>query len=90
MPSKKTKKNTQNAQVYIGPSIPSTMLQRYSVFRGELHSSIDEVAKKVPAVKRLIVNVNEMASIERKLADKTSVQHQAFVEIINHIKGVKL
>lgn len=86
MPSKK---DTNVAQIYMGPSIRGTILERYKVFRGDLPSSIEEVAKKVPAVKRLIVNVNELASVERKLADKTSVQYRAFADVINYIKGVK-
>lgn len=88
MPSK-NKKQKQETRIYIGPSIPGTALKRYTVFRGELHGSINELAEKVPAVKRLIVNVNEMANIERKLGDKTSVQHQMFAQVLNHIKGVK-
>ena len=90
MPSKKTKNTSDSAQIYIGPSIPGTMLQRYAVFRGPLHKGITQLAEEVPAVKRLIVNVKEMAANEAKLADKTSVQHQMYVAVINHIKGVKL
>lgn len=76
-------------KIYMGPSIRGTILERYKVFRGELPSSIEEIAKKVPAIKRLIVNVNELASVEQKLADKTSVQYRAYADVINFIKGVK-
>jgi hypothetical protein len=85
-----SKKNNDQAVIYIGPSVPGHMLQRYAVFRGDLHSSINEFAAKVPAVKRLIVNVNEMAAAELKLADKSSVYYQMFAEVLKHIKEVKL
>lgn len=78
----------QSSKIYIGPDIPGTMLQRYTVFRGEWHESVKALSAQLPAVKRLIVGVEEMAEREQKLADKTSVEAHSFAEVINHIKGV--
>lgn len=74
--------------VYLGPTIPGTSLERYKVFKGELHSSVTQLAAQVPAVRRLIVDTKEMANIERKIGDKTTVYAHAFAEIINHNKEV--
>lgn len=75
-------------KIYIGPDVPGTLLQRYTVFRGEYHDSVTRLCEQVPAIGRLIVGVEEMAERERKLADKTSVEAQSFAKVINHIKGV--
>lgn len=77
---------SQNSRVYIGPDIPGTLLTRYTVFRGELHSSVEHICAKLPAVKRLLVGVEEMAERESKLGVKTSVEALSFAEVINHIK----
>lgn len=81
-------KKTDDAKIYLGPSIPGTILNRYAIFRGELHHSIGQLCEQVPAIKRLIVGVSVMAEHEKKLGDKTSVQHSSFVSVLNHIKGV--
>tara|TARA_Y100001001_G_scaffold59284_1_gene56100 strand:- start:11763 stop:12020 length:258 start_codon:yes stop_codon:yes gene_type:complete len=78
----------QTAKIYIGPDVPGTLLQRYTVFRGDFHESVERLCVQFPAIKRLIVGVEEMAEREQKLADKTSVEAHSFAEVINHIKGV--
>lgn len=78
----------QTSKIYIGPDIPGTILHRYTVFRGEIHESVHQLCAQIPALKRLIVGVDEMADRERALADKTSVEAHSFAEVINHIKGV--
>lgn len=88
MKSKRNKKSEPNTRIYLGPSIPGTGLERYKVLKGELHESINQLAKSVPAVKRLIVDTKEMANIERKLGDKTTVYAHSFAEIANHVKEV--
>ncbi len=92
MSSKRTrsKKRTEapTSQIYLGPTIPGSLLIRYTVFRGELHKSIVELADNVPAVKRLIVDTKEMANVENQIGDKTTVYAQAFANVANHIKEV--
>ena len=89
MPAKKNAQNKNpGTTIYLGPTIPGTLLQRHRVFRGELHSSILLLAEKVPAIKRLIVDVKEAANAEKKLGDRTSVLYNAFAEVTNHIKEV--
>lgn len=80
------KKQVSLSRVYLGPTIPGTGLERYKVFKGELHNSVTQLADKIPAIKRLIVDTKELADIEQKIGDKTTVFAHAFAEIINHIK----
>lgn len=85
-PVKKTAKLNPKAVIYLGPSVPGTGLERYKVFKGELNSNIIELTNKIPAIKRLIVDTKELANVEQKIGDKTTVFAHAFAEIINHIK----
>ena len=92
MPSKKRSQKTNiespKPVIYLGPTVPGTSLERYKVFKGGLPENIKQIADKIPAVKRLIVDTKEMAEIERKIGDKTTVFAHAFAEIINHNKEV--
>lgn len=84
--AEKAPAKTNLSRVYLGPTIPGTSLERYKVFKGELHGSIAKLTDKIPAIKRLIVETKELATVEQKIGDKTTVFAHAFAEIINHIK----
>lgn len=74
--------------IYIGPSINSWPLNQYTSFIGGVLP--DHIAKKIesnPDVATFIVSPLEIAEIERKIADSTSVYALQFAKINKLNKG---
>lgn len=93
MPRAKTFKTqeTQETTIYIGPSLPSGQLARYTVFRnGKALPHVAQLVEQCPAMKALIVPVSKLADTERKLLNSASVETKRFAEIRKHYrKGAK-
>lgn len=92
MPRAKTSKTpeAQETTIYIGPSLPSGQLARYTVFRnGNALPHVSQLIEQCPAMKALIVPVSKLAEKERKLKDSASVESSRFAEINKHYKGAK-
>lgn len=85
--AKTFKKATQETTIYLGPSLPSGQLARYTVFRnGEALPHVKQFVEECPAMKFLIVPVSKLAETERKLKDSASVESSRFAEINKHFK----
>ena len=72
--------------VYVGPSLPS--LSRYTIFkRGELMPHIEKLLAECPNLKRLIVPVEKLGEIQRRLTDNSSLESSWYAEVQKHFKG---
>ena len=81
----------QETTIYIGPSLPSGQLARYTTFlNGEVLPHVAQLIEECPAMKALIVPVSKLADTERKLLNSASVETKRFAEIRKHYrKGAK-
>lgn len=85
--AKNFKKTVQETTIYLGPSLPSGQLARYTTFRnGEPLPHVKMLIDECPAMKFLIVPVSKLAETERKLKESASVESSRFADINKHFK----
>lgn len=61
------------ATIYIGPTLRGGRLARSTIFRGgELPKNVADLVKENPVIKRLIVPVSKLGTVENKLKDPTT------------------
>lgn len=77
--------------IYIGPSLPSGVLAKNTVFKaGVLLPHIEELIHNCPAIKHMIIPVSKLAAAQAKLNDRSSPESAWSTDILKHFnKGVK-
>lgn len=85
---RKKKTAVTGPTIYIGPTMDSWPLKQYTSFiDGVLPESVAQKMAEHPELKSFIVQPTEIAEIERKIADKTSVHALQFAKIKTLNKG---
>ena len=82
-------KEEKKAWVYIGPTIPRTTLIENTVARGT-RSAVEEHFKpaleKYPAVKRLIITIEELPDAREKVRAAGNILSKSYADIASAIK----
>lgn len=61
------------ATIYVGPTLRGGRLARSTIFRGgDLPKNVADLVKENPVIKRLIVPVSKLGTVENKLKDPTT------------------
>lgn len=83
----KKPEKTKVSTIYTGPNVPGGKLAQFTVFRdGVIAPHIKLAIDKYPAIKRLIVPINTLAEVQKKLKDKQSVESNQFQTILSQFK----
>lgn len=67
--------------IYVGPNLPGGRLSRFTVFREGVPQYLDDVLEQQPAVKSLIIPVNEMSAALNRVGTAGTLEHRAFEEL---------
>lgn len=69
----------EKTRVYCGPEIPGVAKQ-YTVYSDGLPESLEQMAKKIPAIRALIVPVKDLAETRKELQRQGSAMHNIFIK----------
>lgn len=84
------KENKPVSLIYVGPSIPGGVLNRFTVFRGGKPLHLATVFKECPEMERLFVPTADLADVLTKV-ERTGTPYNAwYSQVLAYIrKGVK-
>lgn len=94
-PSKEDKKsksevNKQGPLIYLGPNLPSSMLNRFTVFSNGMPSYLNKVFEDCPDVQKLFVPVEKLAEVLEKINKTGTPYHTWYGNVTAFVmKGVK-
>lgn len=84
----KKKEQTQiNSFIYCGPTLKNGELVQYSIFKTKIPEHVLQKAIEIPAIKSLIVPIDDVVIVKERLKDKNSSETYFFNQIL---KGVKI
>jgi hypothetical protein len=69
-------------KIYIGPNL--LQMIKYTVLSNEIPVHVQSLIDKCPAVEKLIVEINDLAEKESKIAKKGTLEHRYYQEIIDY------
>lgn len=77
----------ESAVIYVGPSIPKSGLEQYTVFANGLPQHVENLIVKCPSIRSLIVPVRELSEVRRNISQPGHAQSLLFKEINAFIRS---
>ncbi|MCM3141304.1 hypothetical protein [Brevibacillus sp. MER 51] len=74
-------KQQQYPLIYVGPNIPGGLLMQYTVFRGGVPEHLTDLFEKQPAIRQLIVPVNDLAAVQERMRKSGTLEHTLFQQV---------
>jgi hypothetical protein len=74
--------------IYCGPNIPKGNLMSMAVFRGGIPGNIGRLIEKIPEIGGLIVPVNQLADVRKKIAVQGSEENRLNQVILAAREGI--
>lgn len=84
-PANKTAK--EPSLIYCGPNLPKGVLNQFTVFQNGISKHIDSYIEECPAIKRLIVPVDEFTSFVSKSTEPGTSEHVWFDQVLSKYYG---
>lgn len=72
--------------IYCGPNLPGGMLLQHTIFKGGIPAHIQEVIKKCPAVKSLLVSPARLQAVTNAIQTAGSLENLRYKEIVVFIQ----
>ncbi|WGV57790.1 hypothetical protein QIH01_20175 [Brevibacillus brevis] len=74
-------KQQQDQLIYVGPNIPGGLLMQYTVFLGGVPEHLTDLFEKQPAIRQLIVPVNDLAAVQERMRKPGTLEHTLFQQV---------
>lgn len=72
--------------VYCGPSFPDGSLIHCTIFKGAVSADVNEKIKSIETIKKMIVPVEQLATVQQALKDPASLESAFYTEIAEAIR----
>jgi hypothetical protein len=72
--------------IYVGPNISSEQLNRYSVYKNGLPTHMDDVFTACPAIKKLFVTIDKLASVQEKINKTGTSYNMWYNQVVAYLK----
>ncbi|GIO08009.1 hypothetical protein J31TS6_40370 [Brevibacillus reuszeri] len=72
---------TQGPLIYVGPNIPGGRLMQYTVFRGGIPDYLDDLLEKQPAIRQLLVPVQDLSSVQVRISTPGTLEHTFYQRV---------
>ncbi|WP_312117947.1 hypothetical protein [Brevibacillus reuszeri] len=81
LPGKAESPQPQEQLIYVGPNIPGGRLMQYTVFRGGIPDYLDDLLEKQPAIRQLIVPVQDLSSVQARISTPGTLEHTFYQRV---------
>lgn len=76
--------------IYLGPNLPGSMLNKFTVYRNGMPKHLDKLLAECPDIERLFVPVAQMSETMEKINKTGTPYHGWFANVVAYTqKGVK-
>jgi len=76
----------KQAFMYLGPNIPGGILLKGALFKGKIPVHLDGIIEKIPEIKKLLVEAQEVANIKSQLEKPGSAVYGIYQYVQEQIK----
>lgn len=81
----RVKESVLTQRIYVGPNLLE--LQKYTVVEDKFTRHIEELIEKCPSIGKLFVPIEEMAYVEKRAAEKGTLEYRHFNKVIEYASG---